>query len=426
MVERGTFLDRSLNQLRERLKGPEAEGQRLHFLATGATKWRGRLDYELQHRLTKGLTSLPPDVRAILRLGLFELRMSDTPDYAAVDAAVRLAHSRGVGRLAGVVNGVLRAASREEETPPPAEGTERLAVETSHPPWLLDAVAAEHGIDQAGALAAWDNEPAPLWVRIDEGRRSLAEAATNVTSDGPQVLKEGPVRGFLQLAEGTAPDRLTSLAEGWLTVQDPSASLAALAVAPGPGDRILDLCAAPGGKTTHLAELGGGKARIVATDADPGRLRRLGETVARHGAPGVVIQSFPEVFSSDQLYDAVLVDAPCSNLGVLRRRADARWRITPEEVTRLSHIQYELLERAGELVRQGGVLIYSTCTILRQENQQVVERFLAHHTSFERDTMPEQVPGEFRTEPGVATSLPWEHSLDGAYVCRMTRRDSAG
>ena len=425
LVEHGTFVDVALDRIRARLKEQGRQGARLHFLVTGTTKWRGRLDYELEHRLTRGMRRLSPEARAILRLGLFELRLGEAPEYAVVDEAVRLARVMGLGGLSGVINGVLRRACREAEPPPPEERIQRLAVTGSHPPWLLERVDAEHGPEAVEALIEWDNRPPPLWVRVDMNRMRPAEAVAVLRSEHVEVEGRCQVPGYLRLAEGTVPGMLSGLREGWLTVQDPSSALASLAAAPAMGDRILDLCAAPGGKTTHLAELGGGRVEIVATDADGERFRLLEEAIARHGSPGVKTARFIDFVAGGERYDVVLVDAPCSNLGVLRRRADARWRVTPEEVRRLSHIQYGLLERAAELVGAGGVLIYSTCTILREENQLVADRFLTHHRAFDRDAFPEAVPEAFRVEPGSAVSLPWRHALDGAFVVRMKRREPA-
>jgi 16S rRNA (cytosine967-C5)-methyltransferase len=423
-VARGAFLDDQLAAGRQRLADPAQQSGRLQFLTTGATKWQLRLDHELNVRLPRGVESLPPHARSILRLALFELRVSDVPGYAAVNAAVTLARAHGMDRLTGLVNAVLRGAERDGEPDPPPDPLEALSVRTSHPAWLLKQVETEHGSEAAEQLAEWNNLPAPLWVRIDTSRSSPPAAREAIEAEGIAVTRDGPLPGYFQIEPGHAPDRLPGHAAGLLTVQDPSAGIAGLALDPREGQRIADLCAAPGGKATHLSELASAGCEIVATDSDPARYQRLLQTIGRHGGAGLSALPYQEAIAAGQRYDAILLDVPCTNLGVLRRRADARWRVSADEVARMSEVQFDLLRGASELLRPGGVLVYSTCTILEQENEMVVERFLEHHTGFARDALPDSVPDEFRSGMGGAASYPWRHFLDGAFVVRMKKRES--
>lgn len=422
-VERGIFLNSALDESRIGLDPGSSQARRLHFLSTGIVKWRGRLDYELNLLLSKGLESLPPVCRAILRLALFEMRIVDIPDYAVVNAAVDMIRERGFENLTPLVNGLLRNAAREGEPSPPEEAIGKLAVESSHPRWLLERIEGAYGSSVVREFTEWNNKPAPLWVRVNAIRVSMPESRDRLDREGVKVLdNESPVPGYLLLEEGTVPSRLSGVSDGWLTVQDPSAGLAAMAAQPVEGMRVADLCAAPGGKSTHLAELGAGKAEINATDSDRERLKRLKDTVARHGATGLLVRPYKDVSSEKLLYDRVVIDAPCSNLGVLRRRADARWRISPDDLSRMADLQLNLLEKGGELVRPGGVLVYSTCTILPEENDVVVKRFLSHNTAFITQPLPSSIPEEFLIADGRAVSLPWDHGLDGAFVARMIRR----
>ncbi|MFO7767845.1 MAG: 16S rRNA (cytosine(967)-C(5))-methyltransferase RsmB [bacterium] len=418
-VDEGRFLDEALDRAREGLDPGSREAARLHFLTTGSVKRRGRLDRELDHLLEQPLSKLPPGARAALRLGLFELREADTPPHAAVQHAVEGVKERGLGGLSGLVNAVLRRASREGEPELPEDPMERLAAETSHPLWMLEAVAAEWGREAAGAWAAWNNQPPDVWVRVDRSRREVEEAEERLRELGLETVR-GPVPGYLRLPAGTVPGSLEGVAEGWLTVQDPSAGLAALAAVPPGGSRVLDLCGAPGGKATHLEELTGGETSVTATDSDPERRDLLEENARRHG--GVRVIPWQDVMAGDELYDAVLVDAPCSNLGVLRRRADARWRLDRGEPVRMSGVQDELLREGAERTTPGGVLVYSTCTILPEENERVVDRFMADHTEFILQTLPEGVPETFRgRRKGTSYVLPWRHGLDGAFIACMRR-----
>ncbi len=417
-VERGTFIDQALQARRVDLPPDDPGAKRLHFLTTGATKWRGRLDRELEGRLPRGLDSLPPTCRAILRLALFELRHGSSPDYAVVDTAVELTRNIGLHGLVPVVNGLLRNAVREGEPSLPDDAAARLAVEHSHPDWLLDMIDDVYGFGAAAGFAAWNNLPPPLWVRVNTGVVEMEKAVERLRAAGIDTRPGTLIPGYLLLEEGTVPIRLDGIREGWLTVQDPSAGLASLAAMPLEGFRSADICAAPGGKATHLVELG---AVVEASDSDPERMLRLRESIERHAGEGIRTVEYHELLSRRGTYDRVLVDAPCSNTGVLRRRADARWRLTADEPSRLAEVQFELLGKGGELVRPGGVLVYSTCTVLPAENEMVVERFLSNHTAFILDPLPSTVPEVFVAGEGRAISLPWMHGLDGSFVARMKR-----
>jgi 16S rRNA (cytosine967-C5)-methyltransferase len=410
--------------LRGELNDGDRASQRLHFLAAGTVKWQGRLDYELDHRLPKGTDSLPPPCRAILRLALFEMRMTDIPDYAVVDTAVHLTRIHDLSGLTGLVNGVLRQAGRSGEPDPPENNLQQLSVLTSHPLWLLEKVSERFGFEIASDLAEWNNLSPPLWVRVNTLRNTVDEAFTMLTELGVGLRSECTIPGYLLTESGTYPVELRGLDEGLLTVQDPSAGLASLMLDPAPGMRIADICAAPGGKSTHLVELGKGEVEIVATDSDRQRLERLQQNVLRHGSPQLSVREFEEVTAGRESYDGVIVDVPCSNLGVLRRRADARWRIQGKDLERLAEIQLELLEKGAELVRPGGVLVYSTCTLTSEENEMVIDRFLSDHVDFEMGVVPDALPGTFRGESGTVSSLPWKHGVDGAFAARLIRQDN--
>lgn len=422
-VEKGEFLDRILDEIRRELEGDEHAPQRLHFLTTGTVKWKRRLDYELDSRLSEGIGSLPPPCRAILRLALFELRWTKAPDYAVVDTAVQLTRSLKLGGLSGLVNGVLRSAGRSGEPDPPEGDLEKLSICASHPLWFIEKVSERFGFESASALAEWNNEAPPLWVRINRLKTTIAEAAEKLDEQGVKVQSGSLLPGYLLLDSSIPPGDLRGIGEGWLTVQDPSAGLASYLLEPLPGMRVADICAAPGGKSTHLAELGGGEVEIVATDSNRQRLKRLQQNIERHQSRQLTVRDYEEVVDGRESYDGVIVDAPCSNLGVLQRRADARWRIQEKDLNTLPEIQFKLLEKGAELVKPGGVLVYSTCTFTFEENEMVIDRFLSDHIDFEPGTIPPAIPDTFRGEGGTVSSLPWKHSIDGAFAARLIRKD---
>jgi len=420
-VESGTFLNRALESEGDVFGDGSAERARLHRLTAGTTKFRLRLDTELDRRLPQGVRSLPSGVRQILRLALYELRFAGVPGYAAVNAATELTRRAGFAGLTGVVNGVLRNAVRTGEPDLPPEGLERLAVTASHPRWLLEEIAARYGVEAAAAYAEWNNQPPPLWLRVNEAVSEVEEELQALRRLGIEAREEGPLPGWLTCDPGALPTMRPVLDSGRLRVQDPSAALAVLAAGPVENLLLADICAAPGGKCSHLAERGRGRARVIATDADPERYRRLAALAATHGGLGLEIQEWDRVMDRTGEFDLVLVDAPCSNTGVLRRRADARWRLGPETAREMAAVQIDLLERAAELLTPAGVLIYSTCSVLAGENEVVVERFLSHHTAFIPDGTGPSFPAGFGLEPGLALSLPWKHGLDGAFTARLKR-----
>ena len=420
-VEAGTFLDRALEDLPPVFGTGSPERARLHYLTAGVTRFRLRLDTELDHHLARGLESVPPLVRQILRLALFEVRFADTPAWAAVNAAVDLVRQTKFAGLSGLVNAVLRTAQRSGEPPLPAEPRERLPIETSHPPWLLDEIAAFFGTEAAEAYAAWNNDPAPLWARVNQAVTGVEAERAALLEAGLESVEEGVLPGWIRCEPGTIAPLLPALEAGRLRVQDPSAGLAVLAAGEVAGLRIADLCAAPGGKGSHLAERGGGRAAVTVTDADPDRYRRLEQVVQTHGSLGLERREYAAVMAETGRFDLVLLDVPCSNTGVLRRRADARWRLGPDTAGEMAGVQLALLAEGGELLRPGGVLIYSTCSVLPAENEEVVERFLSHHTAFIPDELPPSFPAGFVSGPGRAASLPWKHGLDGAFTARLKR-----
>ena len=423
-VEKGEFLNRILDEVRGELKYEEYAPQRLHFLTTGTVKWMRKLDYELNLRLPKGIDSLPPPCRAILRLALFELRMTDAPDYAVVNTAVHLTQSLNLGGLSGLVNGVLREAGRSGEPDPPEGDLEKLSISASHPLWLIEKVSERFGFESASALAEWNNEAAPLWVRINGLNTTIAEATERLGEQGVEIRSESLLPGYLLLDSSIPPGDLKGIEEGWLTVQDPSAGLASYLLDPVQGMRVTDICAAPGGKSTHMAELGGIEVEIVVTDSDRQRLKRLRQNIERHRSRQITVLDYEEVMAGRGSYDGVIVDVPCSNLGVLRRRADARWRIQEKDLNHLAEIQVQLLEKGAELVRPGGVLVYSTCTFTSEENEKVIDKFLSDHIDFEPGVVPSAIPETFRAANGTVSSLPWKHGIDGAFAARLIRKDS--
>jgi 16S rRNA (cytosine967-C5)-methyltransferase len=370
VAEQGAYADRALHAEARDLSGRERAFARQ--LAFGTVQRLGTLDHHIA-ALARPVHKLDPAVAAALRLGLYQLLFLDgVPDHAAVTESVELAKleggSRGGHRL---VNAVLRRAARERPGLPGDATPADAAIHHSQPRWIVDAWWEQFGAEEARALLATTNLPAELALRantlVTDAER-LAAALPIATRPAPDV-PEGLV------AEGPFDAHGHPLfTRGHYQPQSRASMRVALALDPQPGERVLDLCAAPGGKTTHVAARMDGRGSIVAVERHPGRAKALARTAARLQATGVsvVVGDAEDVPLEAGAFDRVLVDPPCSGLGTLQGHPDLRWRMTPEKVEELAELQRRILDRALHALRPGGTLVYSTCTLTRRENEDVL------------------------------------------------------
>ena len=395
-------------------------------LVYGTLAWQGRLDHHLSALLRTPLPRLDVPVRAALRLGLYQLLFLDRiPPWAAVDASVRLARAAGRGAT-GLVNAVLRraAAAGPAGLPLPdaaRDPLERLAVEWSHPRWLVERWAAEFDADELPRLLAANNGPPSTVLRAhphgrDSLRAELAAASVDTTPGtfAPDALVVGRAGARLRT--------LPAFAGGRFAFQAEASQLVSLLIAPGRGARVLDACAAPGGKTAHLAALAG-DGLVVALDPRPAGARHILARAARLHAPGVracVADGRRPPLARP--FDAVLVDAPCSGLGTLRRHPELRWRRRPEDLPRLAALQASLLAGTAPLVRPGGVLVYAVCTLTHEENTDVVRDFLAAHPRFTLEHAGPYLPAAVVDGAGFLRTAPHRHGLDGFFAARLRAR----
>jgi 16S rRNA (cytosine967-C5)-methyltransferase len=382
-----------------------------HELVYGVIRWQVTLDW-LISRKTPGRTQ-KPGLQDLLRLGLYQIFWLDRiPDHAAVHETVEQAKRDGFGSQAGFVNAVLRGYLRE------AEETRRLLAElktsqpalgASHPEWLVTRWQKLFGADATRQLLDWNNTPPKTYARINTLRTDATQLvaawrAENVDYDFVTTDWTGENLAF-ELKSHPPLATLESFRQGWFYIQDPSTLLAVRELDPRPGETILDLCAAPGGKTTFIAQLLNNEGRIVAHDNVPDRLKLIQENVTRLGVTCVATTATLD--PQPATCDRVLVDAPCSNTGVLRRRVDLRWRIQPKEVERLRATQLDLLQKAALRLKPGGVLVYSTCSLEPEENTALVQQFLATQPDFKLDRERQL--------------LPFVAGVDGAYVARLSK-----
>ena len=411
--EPGDFLEHRLDRVPGFQALSDTDRRLSREIAFGVLRNRSVLDHLIARR-TDGRPQRPV-LRGILQMGLYQLLFLDrVPDHAVVNEAVQLARQRGFSAQSGFVNAVLRGVTRDREACRQALQTLKQqdpALGWSHPDWLVRRWAAGIGAEDLERLLAWNNSAPTTCVRVHRLRISPQDLKARWKAEGveatPLPVDWADPDTVFALVRHPVLETLASFRDGGFYVQDPSTLMAVQLLDPQPGERILDLCAAPGGKTLAIAERLRGKGGLVAHDAHPGRLELVRENARRLGAEGIEICPDPELGGPGVLFDRVLVDAPCSNTGVLRRRVELRWRLQPDQISRLAGEQLRLLARASGLVRPGGVLVYSTCSLEPEENERVVEAFLQAHPGW--------------TEVARRALHPVRDQVDGAFAARLVR-----
>lgn len=431
-VEKQIPLSGPLEVAQSRLE-PAARA-RLRSLVTEAVRHRARIDHVVSGFLSKGsVSSLHPPIRQILRAaGAEHLVLQSTSPHALVNGWVEIARRYGHKGTAGLVNAVLRRLTREgaakwaaiESADAHGKGrafrtlAQHWSILYSHPAWLVERWIGAWGEDRVRAILEWNQRTPDYWLRLAPG-----------VAPGSDVLPEGHEAGWIpgavRVEAGSRPHEEAAFGEGGYTVQDGSGIVVGL-LAPDPHGLVLDLCAAPGTKTGHLLERGGERIRVLAADRSPGRLRRMRRGLQRLGREHQV-----HLVACDGRvpgwgtapFSGALVDAPCTNLGVVRRRPDVRWRVTEDEVDRLRAVQAGLLDAAAAGVAPGGWLVYSVCTIDPAETLEQRAAFLSRNPGFRPVPLPEWVPAGARRDEGEMLLLPGEFETDGGYAFVM-RKDA--
>jgi 16S rRNA (cytosine967-C5)-methyltransferase len=437
VVQRGRYADVALENALQHSSLKDLDRRLVTELVYGSIRRQRTLDALIDQLAKKKATQQPPDLRLILHLGLYQLRYLDhIPESAAVNTTVELAKQNGLTGLAGFVNGVLRQYIRltMPKEPDgrvidplhlPKEVVPRLGVQYSYPDWIVQVWLEQFGAAETEKLCAALNCPPTIDLRVNKQRSSPPEVQAAMASAGVAIAPLPPLPQALRLAGSAGAIRnLPGFEQGWWSVQDGSAQLVVHLLDPQPGETVIDACAAPGGKTTHIAELMGDRGVIWACDRTPSRLKKLKENAERLRLTAIQIctadsRNLPQFVNQG---DRVLVDAPCSGLGTLHRHADARWRQTPDSVQELAQLQRELLDQAATWVKANGVLVYATCTLHPAENEAVVRSFLDTHSDWQMEPPPADNPAaSFATPEGWVKVLPHQQSMDGFFMVRLRR-----
>ena len=426
-AEDGIFVDALLAQARQRLDARDSAF--LLELVYGVLRNKTLLDWTLDRFSVQPVERTDIRTRNILRLGAYQMLFLDrVPVSAAVNTAVELAKEHG--NKHGYVNGLLRGLDRKRSSiayPEAGDHVARLSLLYSHPSWLVKRWVARFGPEAAETLLRANNQPALLTVRTNTLRTTRAALRAALEAEGVQV--EETVYSPVGLNILSSPQWLRALKayrDGWFVVQDQAAQLISALLAPQPGEAVLDACAAPGGKTTHLAELMQDRGSVRALELDASRIPRIGENSRRLGISIIAPAQGDATTYRAGTFDRALIDAPCSGLGVLRRHPDGRWNKTEQTVSEHASLQRRVIENCSALLKPRGTLVYATCTTEPEENEDVVLAFLAKTgkgfmIDDPRPFLPEQARmlvderGFFRTYPGA-------FEMDGFFGVRMVKK----
>lgn len=404
------------------------ERQSAEYVA-GVTRQRRWLDFLLAHYYRGNVDKLEPVLRQILRLGLYDILFLSTPEHAAVNEAVELAKRHVRPKAGGLVNGVLRAVLRQRDhLPEPDTGQpERdLAVRYSHPTWITRRWLDRYGEAETAALLANDNARPRYALRINTLRTPTEQFHRDLDELGVEWTPSAYLDDFVIVSQLQPVLRAGWLADGRCAVQDEAAALIVRLLDPQPGETILDPAAAPGGKTLYAALRMQDNGRMLAFDVHQSRANLVREAAAAHGLSSIEVEAVDllelAARPNPPQGDRVLLDAPCSGLGVLAKRADLRWNRSPEEIDTLADLQDTLLDAAVKMVKPGGLLVYSTCTIDAAENHARIEAFLHRHPSFAVESATGFIPDAVISPEGYLATLPHQHHIDGAFGVRLRHR----
>nr|WP_235941636.1 16S rRNA (cytosine(967)-C(5))-methyltransferase RsmB [Paenibacillus puerhi] len=442
-----------LNQTLQLYKLDKPDAGLATEIAYGTVQRLNTIDYFLEPFVAKGLAKLEPWVRSLLRLSFYQMYYLDRiPEHAVVNEAVNLAKRRGHAGIAGMVNGVLRSVIRKKAElvlPQGLAPAARIALEESHPEWLVRRWIAQYGEEAAQAICRANNEAPRVSVRANRLKNEPSQLIERLRGQGLEAEASLLAPSGIVIRGGGNMALTPEFTRGLFSVQDESSMLVAEWVDPQPGERILDCCAAPGGKSTHLAEKMGDRGEVVACDLHEHKRQLITDQAERLGLTSIRTLTADARKLSEHYppasFDRILLDAPCSGLGVIRRKPDLKWSKSEIEIAEIGSIQRELLDAVAPLLKPGGVLVYSTCTVERSENEEAVRRFLRDHEDFALEAPSLSVPEAGSLPPssvsgvtpaGAASELsdpagqeqamrqimPYEYGSDGFFIARLRKR----
>lgn len=401
-------------------------------LVYGVLRWQGRLDWHIDQLSKIKPKKIHPAVRIALRLALYQILFLDRiPPHAAVNETVKIVKSTQPPHLAGFVNALLRAALRRGEAwewPSSEKNPEAyLAVMTSHPSWFIRLMSERIGFDETRSLCQANNTIAPMVLRVNTLKTDCETILNWLRENEVEAERSALLADAVRVA-GLRKDvsQMPMFTQGLVQVQDEASQMVSRLLAVKPGERVLDLCSGFGGKSTHLGMLMENRGEILAVDKSAWKIEELRENALRQGIRIVEAESCDLLELSPRdtgRFDRVLLDAPCSGFGSLRRNPDIKWRRHPKDPLRFARLQKELLHHAAQFVKPGGVLLYATCTLFREENDEVAESFSQSHLEFGPEPAGEHLPSNWRTmTDGIYfKTWPHRHGVDGFFAARWRK-----
>ncbi len=420
------YVDRVLTKSLSDKQIPEQDKRFLTEIIKGSTRMKGLLDFYVKELMKGRLKDVKLSVRYILRLGLYQLiYMDSVPTYAAINESVNLAKEMGNERAAGLVNAILRNFERRKpelqnkiESFPDAK---RISIKYSHPEWLITRWIKRFGIQETKNLCAYNNKASRISFRLNQLQEAHPRFQKLLESTENKLEKSEFLDSYYILENRLDKSVWEAVDDGELTVQDVSAGLPVKLLSPKPGETVIDMCAAPGGKTGAIAEAMGDRGNVIAVDSDKYRLSLVREHGERLGLTSIEYVHGDGTEIKLPKADRILVDAPCSGTGVLAKRADIRWRRKETDIKNLVKLQQKLLQHASIHLKTGGILVYSTCTMEEEENWMVVEEFLENNSEFKIDDAGKFITNDLIDEKGAVATYPYKHYIDGSFCVRMTK-----
>lgn len=425
-----------LNETIKKENVPAIDVPLLTEIVYGTIQYQKKLDYYLQEYSKKPLSKLEDWVLVLLRLTVYQLvHLDRVPDHAAINEAVEIAKRRGHRGISGMTNGILRSLLRNPlpDTSSIEDDVTRLAIEASHPEWLIKRWITQYGYEQTASIAFANLTHPTHAVRVNRTLATKSDVIQSLRNDGLDVTESPYIDECLYVKKGSLA-KTDAFQKGSISIQDEGSMLVALALDPQGGERILDACAAPGGKSTHIAERMDNTGEVVSVDIHQHKVKLIQEQTKRLHLSivnGEVADArkLQEKYETES-FDRILVDAPCSGFGVIQRKPDLKWSKREEDVHRLSEIQQSIINAVWPLLKKGGLLVYSTCTIDREENENVVTEFVSrtNGASFDShllDRIPVIIANKKKKNLGYFQLFPGEFQTDGFFIAAIVKGDNS-
>lgn len=431
--EKGAYSNIAVNKHLEEGELSNIDRAFITELVYGTVKWKLSIDWAIEQFSSIKIKKISPWILNILRLGIYQLIYVDkVPVSAACNESVNLSKKYGHAASSGYVNAVLRNAARNIQNikypDKDHDMIKYLSVKYSHPEWMIRNWVERYGREFTEGLLAANNEIPDFSIRTNTLKVTREELKRELQQAGLELFDGKYMDEAIIISNPSSIAKLEAFKKGYFQVQDESSMLVGRVLDPQPGELVADVCSAPGGKATHIAQLMGNKGTVIARDIHPHKIRLIEEAAQRLGLDIIKAELFDASSLDEALVekaDRVLVDAPCSGLGIIRRKPDIKWARNPEDRKEITELQMKILSAASKYVRPGGTLVYSTCTIEQEENQEIVSRFLKEETSFYSEDINRFLPQELRSGTAVDGYIqlyPNLHRIDGFFMAKLRKR----